>query len=65
MGITLVVLGVAVNVGAALKHWQTVRQLERGGRLRFSPWSLGMLVAFFLGLLGLFLTSYLIFGLGN
>jgi len=49
----------------ARKSGLTVRQLERGERLRFSPWSLGMLVAFFLGLLGLFLTSYLLFGLGN
>ena len=65
MGITLVVLGVAVNIGAALKHWRTVRRLERGEQLRFNPWSLGMMVAFLLGLLGLFLTSYLLFGLGN
>jgi putative membrane protein len=65
VGITLVVLGVAVNIGAALKHWRTVRRLERGEQLRFNPWSLGMVVAFLLGLLGLLLTSYLLFGLGN
>src|SRR5882757_7271605 len=29
-GTALVVLGVAVNVAAAVKHWYTVRRLERG-----------------------------------
>src|SRR5271157_3805976 len=41
VGTTLVFLGVAINVAAALKHWKTVRRLERGQPLRFSPWSLG------------------------
>src|ERR1700676_4458494 len=50
VGTTLVIFGVAVNVGAAVKHWYTVRRLERGQPLRFSPWSLGMTVAFLLGL---------------
>ena len=62
-GTTLVVLGVAVNLAAAVKHWYTVRRLERGQPLRFSPWSLGMTVAFLLGLLGLLMATYLIFGL--
>src|SRR5471032_1918842 len=46
IGTTLVISGVVVNVGAALKHWSTVRRLERGQPLRISPWSLGMTVAF-------------------
>jgi putative membrane protein len=65
VGTTLVILGVAINVAAALKHWHTVRRMERGQQLRFSPWSLGMVVAFVLGMLGLLMASYLIFGLGN
>jgi putative membrane protein len=63
VGTTLVVFGVAVNVGAAVKHWTTVRRLERGQPLRFKPWSLGMTVAFVLGLFGLLMAVYLIFGL--
>lgn len=65
VGTTLVVLGVALNVGAALKHWHTVRQLERGQRLLFSPWSLEMVVAFSLGLFGLLMAAYLVFGLNH
>jgi putative membrane protein len=65
VGTTLVVLGVAINVAAAGKHWRTVRGLERGQVLRFSPWSLGMIVAFLLGFFGLLLATYLIFGLSR
>jgi putative membrane protein len=61
-GTTLVILGVALNVGAAGRHWHTVRRLERGLPLHFSPWSLAMVVAFLLGFLGLLLATYLIFG---
>ena len=65
VGTTLVILGVIVNVAAAVKHWYTVRRLERGRPLRFSPWSLGMVVAFLLCLLGLLTATYLIVGLGH
>ena len=63
VGTTLVILGVAVNLAAAVKHWHTVRRLERGQPLRFRPWSLGMVVAFLLGLLGLLTATYLLVGL--
>jgi putative membrane protein len=63
VGTTLVILGVAVNLAAAVKHWYTVRRLERGEALRFRPWSLGMVVAFLLGLLGLLTVTYLLAGL--
>lgn len=63
VGTTLVIFGVAVNVGAAVKHWYTVRRLERGQPLRFRPWSLAMVVALLLGLFGLLMTTYLIVGL--
>jgi len=64
-GTTLVLLGVVVNVAAAVKHWYTVRRLERGQPLRFSPWSLGIAVALLLGLFGLLTAAYLIVGLGH
>jgi putative membrane protein len=60
-GMTLVFLGVAVTIGAAIQHWYTVRRLERGQPLRLRPWSLAMVVAFLLGLFGLLLVIYLIF----
>jgi putative membrane protein len=62
MGMTLVVLGVSVNVAAAVKHWHTVRRLERGQPLRFTPMSLGIVVALLLGLMGLVMAAYLLFG---
>jgi hypothetical protein len=48
VGATLVVFGIAINVGAAVKLWTTIRRLERGQPLRFRPWSLGMIVALLL-----------------
>jgi putative membrane protein len=65
VGTTLVILGVAVNLAAAVKHCYTVRRLERGEALRFRPWSLGMVVAFLLGLLGLLTATYLLVGLDH
>jgi putative membrane protein len=65
VGTTLVILGVAINVGAAVKHWYTIRRLERGQPLRFRPWSLGMVVALLLGLLGVLMAIYLIVGLDH
>jgi putative membrane protein len=64
IGTTLVLLGVVVNVFAALRHRQTVRRLERNETLRFSPVSMGFIVALFLAVLGLFTATYLVFGLG-
>jgi putative membrane protein len=63
IGTTLVVLGVAINLAAAGKHWHTVRRLEGGQPLRFRPWSLGMAVAVLLGVLGLAMAIYLLVGL--
>jgi putative membrane protein len=65
VGTTLVALGVAVNLGAALKHWHTVRRLERGQPMRSKPLSLAMIVALLLALLGLLMASYLLLGLGH
>jgi putative membrane protein len=65
VGTTLVILGVAVNVAAAVKHWYTLRRLEQGQPLRVRPWSLAMLVAFLLALLGVLMASYLVVGLNH
>ena len=65
VGTALVVLGVVVTLCAAASHWRTVRRLERGQALRFSPLSLGTAVALLLGLVGLFIAAYLLFGLNG
>ena len=63
VGTALVLLGVAVNLCAAAKHWKTVRRLDRGESIRFPALSLGIVVAGLLSLLGLLVAIYLIFGL--
>lgn len=65
VGTTLVISCVAVNLGAAAKHWYTVRRLERDQPLTFKPWSLGMVVAMSMGLLGLLTAVYLLGGLDH
>jgi len=65
IGTTLVLMGVVVNAFAAIRHWQTVRRLERNQPLRFSRLSMGIVVAFFLAVLGLLTATYLIFGLAE
>ena len=65
IGTTLVVLGVIVNVAAAIKHWYRIRRLERGLPIQFSPWSLEMVLAFLLGLIGLLMATFLVIGLDD
>ncbi len=65
VGTTLVILGVAVDVAAAIKHWYTIRRLQQGQPLQFRPWSLGMVVALLLGLLGVATVAYLLLGLSR
>ncbi len=62
-GVALVALGVAVSLLAAAGHWRTIRRLERGEPLKFSPLSLGMVVAALLGAVGLLMAAYLLLGL--
>jgi putative membrane protein len=64
-GTTLVALGVIVNLTAAVKHWHTVRRLDRGQPLRFRPVSPGTVMAVLLGLLGLLIAAYLLLGLDH
>src|SRR5690348_346415 len=51
LGTTLVIIGVLANLYAAVRHWRTVRRLEQGRPIRFSPLSPGTWAALFLGLL--------------
>ena len=62
-GTALVLLGVVVNVLAAIKHWDTVRRFNRGQSVIFRPLSLGIIVALLLGMFGLLIAGYLVFGL--
>lgn len=60
LGTALVALGVAVNCLAASRHYQFLRQfgLDRPGTRR--PYSLGMMVALFLAVIGLIMAIYLV-----
>jgi putative membrane protein len=65
LGTTLVIVGVVVNVYAAIRHWRTVRRLDRAQTIQFNPLSLGTMVAILLGILGLVMAVYLLFGLND
>lgn len=65
VGTILVIFGVVVNILAAVKYWRDIRRLERGETLQTTPWSLGMIVAFLLALLGLLMVTYLLVGLDH
>jgi len=62
-GVTLIVLGVAVNLLAAAQHWKTVQQLNRNEPIRFRPLSLGVALAVALGIVGFVIAAYLTVGL--
>jgi putative membrane protein len=62
LGSTLVVLGVVVNVTAALQHIGLLRRLGRGEPYRPSTWSLGVVVTLLLAGLGVVMAAYLLFG---
>lgn len=63
VGTTLVLVGVAVNLLAALKHWQTVRRLARGEAVAMRPLSLAVWLAVLLGVIGLAIAIYLVIGM--
>jgi putative membrane protein len=63
VGTAMVLLGVVVSIGASLKHWHTVRQLQRGHPIAMRPLSLALIVALLLALLGAAIAIYLVFGL--
>ena len=65
VGTTLVILGVAVNVCAAVKHWQTVRRVAQGRTLPMRPLSLASAVALVLAIIGLLIAFYLVVGVAE
>ena len=65
VGTALVILGVGVNVCAAFKHCHTIRRLDRGQPLHFHPLSLATVVALLMGILGVLMAAYLIFGMNS
>ena len=62
-GTALILLGVAFTIGSAFRYWFTVQRLQRGEVLQTRFWSMEILLAFGLGLLGLLMAAYLMFGL--
>lgn len=58
----LVVLGVVVNVAAAVQHVRLLRRLERGEPYRATAWSLGVAVTLVLACIGALMTAYLFLG---
>jgi putative membrane protein len=58
----LVVLGVVVNVAAAVQHVRLLRRLERGEPYRATAWSLGVAVTLLLACVGVLMTAYLFLG---
>src|SRR5262245_33823818 len=62
VGTALVVLGVIVNVLAALGHWQRVRRLQLGRPIPARTLSLALLVSLAMAVLGVLIAGYLVFG---
>ena len=60
IGTALVVLGVAVNVLAAMEHVRLRRRLDRRQPYQPPRWSLGIAVATILAVLGIGMTAYLL-----
>ncbi len=61
IGGSLVILGVLVNVMAAIQHVRNIRGLLRGDSYQASVWSFGVTVTLIIAILGLVLTAYLCF----
>jgi putative membrane protein len=60
VGTTLVALGVAVNIAAAVQHRQRIRRLARGEPVKPRPLSLATFVAAVLALVGVLMAVYLV-----
>src|SRR5689334_22215184 len=59
-GVALVLIGVAVNVLAALEYRTVLRRIDRGVPYRPPGWSLGLVAAVLLAALGVAMVGYLI-----
>jgi putative membrane protein len=64
IGIVLVVAGVAATLLAALQHARFLRRLDRGESYVAPRWSLGIVVAIGLAVIGLWMGLYLL-GVGR
>lgn len=62
LGSSLMLMGVSIILCAAVNHARTLRMLDRNETLRFGRWSLGIVVATMLVLVGTFASIYLSFG---
>ena len=60
IGTTLVLVGVVVSLLAAWEHWGFLRRLERRLPYRAPHWSLSIIVAVFLGIMGSVMAIYLV-----
>lgn len=58
-GTTLVVLGILVNILAALEHMRSIKRLQTGQSLQPERFSLGVVLCFVLALLGAAMAVYL------
>lgn len=59
IGTGLVFLGIAVVLSAAWQHWHLLQRLDRGEAFVAPRWSLGLIVAGLLAILGAAMVSYL------
>jgi putative membrane protein len=59
-GTALIAVGVIVNVFAGWQHARLVRELDRGGPAHARSSTGAILIAFFLALVGLAMTAYLV-----
>jgi putative membrane protein len=62
IGGALVVLGVLVNLTAAVQHVRRLRQFGRGEPYRPTVWSMGVVVTLVLAAVGVAMTAYLFSG---
>lgn len=60
IGSGLILLGIAVNLAAAIQHIQFLRRLDKGQAYEPAKWSLAVLVAFALAAVGLGMVVYLL-----
>lgn len=60
LGTALVVLGISVTLLAAFQHWLILQRLDRGEDYVAPRWSLGLLVALVLAVLGALMVAYLL-----
>jgi len=60
LGITLIALGVIVNLLSAGEHHRIIRRIDRGEPYRPPRWSLGLTVTMLLAALGLVMVGYLL-----